>query len=281
MRNFFGNDNFVWWIGVVEDRNDPVQLGRVRVRCYGYHTEDKGQIPTEDLPWALVTNGIQSGSVSGIGDSPTGLVEGSWVIGFFMDGDRAQEPIVIGSIPGIPENVADTAKGFNDPNGIYPKYVNESDVNKLSRGEQTKTHTPDTTISEPADPYAAQYPYNHVYESESGHVKEYDDTPNAERIREHHKSGTFYEVHPDGSIVTHVVKDGYRVVAENDSVHIKGNVKIIVDGDATITVGGTINMTAPSGDIVVDGVSLVNHTHPQNDGNHFGGGTDTSSPNKS
>ena len=36
---------FIWWFGVVEDRNDPLQLGRVRVRSYGYHTDDKNAIP--------------------------------------------------------------------------------------------------------------------------------------------------------------------------------------------------------------------------------------------
>ena len=43
MRNFMGRGNFVWWTGVVEDRNDPVQMGRVKVRCFGYHTEDKNE----------------------------------------------------------------------------------------------------------------------------------------------------------------------------------------------------------------------------------------------
>ena len=52
--NFMGLDGFVWFTGVVEDRNDPAKLGRVRVRCLGFHTEDKNDIPTADLPWAHV-----------------------------------------------------------------------------------------------------------------------------------------------------------------------------------------------------------------------------------
>ena len=43
---FMGLDGFVWFVGVVEDRNDPDQLGRVRVRCLGFHTEDLGKLPT-------------------------------------------------------------------------------------------------------------------------------------------------------------------------------------------------------------------------------------------
>ena len=45
MENFQGQDGFVWFTGVVEDRNDPTKLGRVRVRCVGYHTDDKVKIP--------------------------------------------------------------------------------------------------------------------------------------------------------------------------------------------------------------------------------------------
>lgn len=229
MRDFFGKKDFTWFVGVVEDRDDPVKMGRVRVRAFGWHSEDLDKIPTEELPWALPINPINTGAVSGLGDSPTGLVEGSWVVGFFLDGDRGQEPVIMGSLSGAPSNSSDTSKGFNDPNGKYPLYTDEVDVNKLARGENTKTHTPDGEISEPDSPYGAVYPYNQVRETESGHVKEYDDTEGAERIREWHKSGTFYEIGPDGDIVTHIVRDSYSVVHRNDSVHVKGNVKIIID----------------------------------------------------
>ena len=47
MQNFMGMDGFIWFTGVVEDRNDPSKLGRVRVRCVGFHTEDKTKIPTD------------------------------------------------------------------------------------------------------------------------------------------------------------------------------------------------------------------------------------------
>ena len=100
LQNFLGQDGFIWFIGVVEDRNDPQKLGRVRVRCLGYHTENKVDLPTTDLPWASPVLPITSSGISGIGQSPLGLVEGSWVVGFFRDSTYAQEPIVIGSLPG-------------------------------------------------------------------------------------------------------------------------------------------------------------------------------------
>ena len=51
---YMGKDGFHWFIGVVEDRNDPLKIGRVRVRAIGYHTSNKTELPTSDLPWASV-----------------------------------------------------------------------------------------------------------------------------------------------------------------------------------------------------------------------------------
>ena len=82
MINYFqGHDGFVWFTGVVEDRNDPTKLGRVRVRCVGHHTDDKLKIPTEDLPWAWVMSSIQTPSMNGMGYTPGFMVEGTWVVG--------------------------------------------------------------------------------------------------------------------------------------------------------------------------------------------------------
>lgn len=267
MRNLLGQGNITWFLGVVEDRNDPVKLGRVRVRCYGWHTEDKDQIPTKELPWAIPIQSVTSAAISGIGQSPTGLVEGTWVVGFFLDGERAQEPVIFGSMAGAPSNLADVQKGFNDPNGVYPKYIDESDVNKRARGEKNITKTEDATISEPTDPYNATYPKNHIYESESGHIIEVDDSSGAERIHIYHKSGSFIEFHPDGSMVIKS-KNTYISTDETANIHAN-NSKIVIDG--------TLNMTAVSGDIVVDGISLVNHTHTDTPG--LGAGI-TTPPNK-
>ena len=122
--------NFIWFFGVVEDRKDPLKLGRVRVRCYSWHTDDKKKIPTEALPWAQCVQPVTSAATSGIGRSPTGLVEGSWVFGFFMDGEDAQKPMVLGSLAGIPTELSNKEKGFNSPNGLYPDLLKEPDIMK-------------------------------------------------------------------------------------------------------------------------------------------------------
>jgi hypothetical protein len=129
---FIGLDGFIWFYGVVEDRDDPYQIGRVKVRCFGHHTGNKIDLPTEDLPWAQVMLPVTSAGISGIGQTPLGLVEGSHVFGFFRDGEDRQEPVVMGSMPGYPAELADTTKGFYDPNGEYPRYINSPDTNQLS-----------------------------------------------------------------------------------------------------------------------------------------------------
>lgn len=96
------NPNFYWWFGAVEDRNDPLRLGRCRVRIMGYHTADVEILPTEDLPWAIPIMPANSAGTSGVGWSPTGAVEGSWVVGFFADGESGQHPMFFGTVGAIP-----------------------------------------------------------------------------------------------------------------------------------------------------------------------------------
>lgn len=100
--NLFARDGFWWWVGVVEDRMDPLKLGRVRVRITGYHNDNKAILPTRDLPWALPMQPILSAAISGKGHAPLGPLEGTWVVGFFADGADCQQPIIMGTIGGIP-----------------------------------------------------------------------------------------------------------------------------------------------------------------------------------
>jgi hypothetical protein len=98
MQRIFNKDGFNWWIGVVEDRMDPEKMGRCKVRIFGYHTDSKVILPTKDLPWATPIQPITSAAISGIGSSPLGPVEGTWVIGFFLDGEDMQQPAIFGTI---------------------------------------------------------------------------------------------------------------------------------------------------------------------------------------
>ena len=274
MSDFMGKNGFQWFVGVVEDRNDPQTLGRLRVRCLGYHTEGLDKLPTSDLPWAHVMNPVTSATVSGLGQTPLGAVEGTWVVGFFQDGSDAQQPIIIGTLPGIPSELPDTGskKGFMDTSGNYPKYKDETDVNRLAVNDTDLPHSSltirkadrttsmgradfnvvqgfmseldnqelpaddGTAFNEPEAPYASVYPHNHVYESEAGHIREMDDTAGAERIHERHASGSGYEIHPDGTKVTRVKQDNYTLVTGDDFAHIKGNSSTTVDGGVRVFV---------------------------------------------
>ena len=262
--NFLGRNGFIWFNGVVEDRQDPQKLGRLRVRCVGIHTDNKDDLPTSDLPWSQLIHPITSSGISGLGASPGFIVEGTWVFGYFRDGNAMQEPMVIGTLPGKPAELADTSKGFYDPNGVYPKYKDEVDTNRLADNNSEQPHlglelrkltrktgvptadfdavpieehistaieASDTdTWSQPIIPYNASYPFNHVFESESGHVIEIDDTKDNERLFTSHRTGTSQEISPDGTQVNIIKGDHYNIVS--------GKRQAIIEGNADITIGG-------------------------------------------
>jgi hypothetical protein len=91
-----------------------------------------------------------------------------------------------------------------------------------------------TAWDQPTSPFDASYPFNHVFQSESGHTKEYDDTPNAERTLEYHKAGTFTEIDRNGTRVTRIVGDNYEVLDRNGFLYVKGSVSITVEGDVNL-----------------------------------------------
>lgn len=298
--------NFVWFVGVVEDRMDPNFLGRVRVRCFGHHTADRNLLPTEDLPWAMIMQSATSAAQTEVGHSPTGLVDGSWVVGFFMDGDEAQQPLVLGSLGGYankPNNLnytdsVDWARtGFKDVRddanlegksfpkppvqvrrnrgtelGVniyedsyverYPRSEEENNATtmRLARGifDERNYHNTDVSLNtsigksarlfkeplgskiinenksietarddfyydQPSSPYQAIYPFNQVWQTESGHVLEFDDSPGAERIHEYHRSGTFREIHPSGKLISQTMDEKYDLTESNSYEYVKGS----------------------------------------------------------
>lgn len=222
MINEYGN-NFKWFFGVVEDREDPKQLGRVRVRVHNMHTDNKSLLPTDLLPWATVVMSPTSAGIKEVGISPTGLMVGSTVFGFFMDGEQSQMPMVLGTIAGIPNN--DTE---------------QHEVTQLARGKNNIQKA--ILYPEPNAKYKSKYPYNKVMTTEGGHVVEIDDTPGQERIHIFHKSGTYVEIDSEGTRVDKTVGDQYSIMVGDHDVRILGDLDIEVNSNARVQIDGNADV---------------------------------------
>lgn len=469
--------NSIFYVGIVENRMDPLKLGRVQVRVFGVHSESLKNVPTVSLPWAIVLGSTTSASISGVGET-SAIQAGSMVSLYFQDGESKQQPVIMGTIPGVPiaksswtkkiENVAEvftqeqtpvavetvssdetvannsfsdtdyttglkaalgkressnnyravnrlnylgkyqmgaamltdlgyvkrgttnrqlddpenwTGKGgidskedflantaeqekamdaelvlnekrltrmgvttesstaqeragflatahllgtggardmsrgtvktdangvtgneyyslgyesvtgqkpviapdsvsednpsrqptpngtigrvisqntvpdktgFEDPSGRFPRYLGEQDTNRLARNQNiAKTIVPfkestmdrgvkiansSATWDQSQVPYNAKYPYNQVYETECGHIEEYDSTPGNERTHSFNASGTFTETDKNGTTVRKIVGDSYEIIERNGYAHIKGKINITVEGSANILV---------------------------------------------
>lgn len=149
--------------------------------------------------------------------------------------------------------------GFRDPNNKYPlkDYLNESDVNRLARGVIEGTIIGDKDASrkvgipkpfdggewsQPIASFGAQYPFNKVFESESGHIQEWDDTPGQERVNTYHKAGTYTEIDANGTQVNYIVGDNFILMENNGCIHVAGECNITVDGTTNIFARSDANL---------------------------------------
>ena len=204
-KNFPGMDGFVWWTGIVEDRNDPLKVGRVRVRIFGWHTDEKNDVPSDGLLWAQP---IMAANVYQISHVPK---EGEVLFGFFMDGDYAQVPFYMGVIPNIPEMRYPREKGFADPateeeikkrprtlHSGQTRYPGDGELNQPTISRSARNENMDQTPYKGS--HGGKYPYVFSIQTESGHYLDLDDTPNAERVTLIHRTGSFITIDSGGNI---------------------------------------------------------------------------------
>lgn len=154
-------------------------------------------------------------------------------------------------------NAVDPMRGFQDPNGKYPKYRAEPDTNRLATGNNLgrtyvlkkeaarKTAVPIAnggTWDQSPVPYNAKYPFNKVTQTESGHVMELDDTPGSERVHWWHKAGSFFEWDANGTQVNRIVGDGFTVYERNGCIYVKGACNVSVDGALNVRTDNIMNL---------------------------------------
>lgn len=207
---------FILLRGVVEDNNDPLKVGRVRVRIFGLHTEKNENsgakfefIKASELPWAEVMGGTGFGLVGGVGLSSV-LHQGTWVW-VLLENNDPNKPIVIGTIHGVnsesPIGKYAGGTGFVDPAGVFPQPpgVGRTDMNKRLDDAYTTMQ---------------------VIETQSGHVIEIEDTGGDERIKVTHRTGSFFYIDHEGNIFVNGVKDIQYDIAGNATWNVTGNFRV-------------------------------------------------------
>jgi hypothetical protein len=136
--NFLGKESFRWFIGLCTQYKWFGDDGyKAKVRIIGYHPDAASVITDDELPWAHVLVPLNMGS----GEGGTGVSFNSrgseTVIGFFMDGDNGQQPVIIGSL--FSGYTIDHPNGFNDgTNGFKPFKANKSTI-KNPNNKNSKT----------------------------------------------------------------------------------------------------------------------------------------------
>jgi len=178
---------------------------------------------------------------------------------------------------------ASGGEGFYDPDEVYPfvARAEETDINRLARGENladkyydemspvlaldTTLHqqimdtldiveVTDTVDAEDSQADVTQtepdstsdlsvYPDNSVIETQSGHIIEFDDTVGNERVRLIHRTGSYFEIKPDGTFVQKSVDEvgeSHYIHMSNVSEHIKMSVKRYIDLNVDEIIGGYV-----------------------------------------
>jgi hypothetical protein len=205
---FLGKDGFIWWVGVIEDIEDELLLGRAKVRIFGYHADfDSGRLSTEDLPYATVI------MPANIPNAYGRLELGDWVFGFFLDATEANEPAILGYIPGIP---SPDAKNF----GRYKK-PNRSFYN-----------TTQSTAN------------SHSITTRSGHSLQFVDTPGSESVTLNASARGVINIQRGNSRIQMLENGTVEIVANNITLNTG------TKGDVSVTGrGGTFSVSQKFSDL--------------------------------
>jgi len=262
-KDFYG-DQTRWFVGTVVNINDPLELGRVKIRIYGIHSDNEIDIPDADLPWAQVVVPITEGGVRNLGGM-LGIKDDAQVFGLFLDGQSSQMPLILGSMPKIEENSPGGLTTSILARGLYaedhPSRVNKKNLQQDADGNQitysTATAPKLTSVNEKdaayygnadwSEPEVAggtipDYPLNLVKETSGGHIEEFDDTPGAKRYNRYHPSGSFEEVIDNGSRIIKIIGRDYEMFLNGKNVYVNGNLNLTVSGNKRELIQGNYHL---------------------------------------
>jgi len=261
-----GFNNMMHFAGVVEDNMDLTNSGRVRVRVFGIHpprdsADDGDSVPTDDLPWATVLD-------ASYGTSPVIPSVGDWVFGFFIDGREAQQPVVMGRLPGMHLQMPGGSGEPGEDGYLPPEAVNKfgkPDLHRYQGGEgagQGQTLAQRTlaninimqangeTFDEPPIMMPENNYNNRVVKSKDGDnfivLGSGEDGESSDYFLISHSSGSVFQIDANGTIFVKAFADKYNTTQGIESNYVRGSQHSTIDEDYTLKVG-------KSGKICVNG----------------------------
>ena len=276
-----GFRNPLWFVGVVEYRHDATNDGRVKVRAFGIHSEDKEQMGTADLPLAIVIDGTY-GASSSIPDV------GEWVFGFFMDGRDAQHPMIIGRIPGINLQLPPEAGAPNEvsmiPMASIDKYgkpplhlamggedaeIGQATIQAASQKNDMESATGETW-SEPPIITPEKNLDNRIYTSKNDNnfvVLSDSEDGDGTYILVSHSSGSVIQIDGNGTVFiksfgdTYNSSEGFTMnTTENDHVtNVGGDYLLKVErGSGKIWINGDLDIECENFNVTARGTANIN-----------------------
>ena len=276
-----GFRNPLWFVGVVEYRHDASNDGRVKVRAFGIHSEDKEAMPTEALPWAIVIDGSY-GASSSIPDT------GEWVFGFFMDGRDAQHPMILGRIPGINLQLPPEAGAPNEvsmiPMASIDKYgkpplhramggedaeIGQATIQAASQKNDIESATGETW-SEPPIITPEKNLDNRIYTSKNDNnfvVLSDSEDGDGTYILVSHSSGSAIQIDGNGTVFIKSFGDTYNSSegftmnrTENDHVtNVGGDYLLKVErGSGKVWINGDLDIECENFNVTARGTANIN-----------------------
>ena len=276
-----GFSNLLWFVGVVEYRQDGANDGRVKIRAFGIHNEDKTKVATRDLPWAIVIDGSY-GATQCIPDV------GDWVFGFFMDGSDAQHPMILGRVPGINLQLPPEASAPGDVSMIPAESLckygkpplhramggEDAEVGQATIQQALKKNNIESASgelwSEPPIVSPERDLDNRIFTSKNDNnfvVLSDADDGRGTYILVSHSSGSVFQIDSDGSILVKSFGDTYNSTegftmnrTEKDMHTVVGNdwTLKVERGSGKVFINGDLDIECENFNVVARSVANIN-----------------------